>query len=71
MSTHTHVSRRHMLAMSTAGLAMSRIGAASAQAAKRIEQLDPALDRIIATTEPIKELAEGMGGPLGPVEGPV
>src|SRR3984893_12081173 len=71
MNHHTHVSRRHMLAMSAAGLAMSRIGAASAQAVKRIEQFDPALEKLISTTEPIKELATGLGGPLGPVEGPV
>ena len=71
MSTHTQVSRRHMLAMSAAGLAMSRVGAASAQAVKRIEQFDPALDRLISTTEPIKELATGLGGPLGSAEGPV
>jgi hypothetical protein len=65
MSTHTQVSRRHILAMSAAGLAISRVGAASAQAVKRIEQFDPALDRLISTTEPIKELATGLGGPLG------
>ena len=41
------------------------------QAAKRIEQLAPELDKIIATSEPIQTLAEGFGGPLGPAEGPV
>ena len=71
MTIRHDISRRHMLAMSAAGLAMSRIGAASAQAAKRIERFDPALDRLISTTEPIKELATGLGGPLGPAEGPV
>ena len=71
MSTHTQVSRRHMLAMSAAGLAMSRVGAASAQVVKRIEQFDPALEKLISTTEPIKELATGLGGPLGSAEGPV
>jgi hypothetical protein len=71
MGIHYDISRRHMLAMSAAGLAMSRIGAASAQAVKRIEQFDPALEKLISTTEPIKELATGLGGPLGPAEGPV
>jgi gluconolactonase len=68
-----HVSRRHMLAMSAAagGLAIGRIGGASAQAAKKIDQFDPALEKIISTSEPIKELANGFGGPLGPAEGPV
>src|SRR5262249_59736001 len=37
----------------------------------RIGQLDPALEKIIATSEPIKELATGLGGPLGPAEGPL
>src|ERR1700730_2697540 len=63
-----------MLAMSAAAasLAVSRIGGASAQQlTKRTHQLDPAPDKIIATSEPINYLAEGMGGPLGPVEGPV
>jgi gluconolactonase len=61
-----------MLALSAAagGLAVSGIRA-SAQAAKRIEQIDPALDKIISTSEPIKELASGFGGDLGPAEGPV
>ena len=64
------ISRRHMLAMSAAagGMAMGMRGA-SAQVEKKIEQLDPALDKIIATSEPIKELASGFGGTLGPAEG--
>ena len=67
------ISRRHMLALSAAagGLALSGFDSASAQAAKRIEQFDPALDKIISTSEPIKELASGFGGDLGPAEGPV
>ena len=66
----TRISRRHMLAMSAAAGGLA-IGGASAQAAKRIEQIDPALDNIISTAEPIKELASGFGGDLGPAEGPV
>jgi len=66
------ISRRHMLAMSAAagGLALSG-GRASAQAGKKIEQLAPELEKIVSTSEPIKELADGFGGPLGPAEGPL
>jgi len=74
MASHLNISRRRMLAMSAAagGLAVSGIDRASAQqAAKRIDQFDPALEKIIATAEPINSIADGMGGPLGPVEGPV
>jgi len=44
---------------------------ALAQPAKRIERLAPELDAIIATSEPIRELASGFGGDIGPAEGPV
>jgi hypothetical protein len=62
------ISRRHMLAVTAAagGIAISDgKGRASAQAATRIEKLDPALDNIISTSEPVKEIAAGMGGPMG------
>src|SRR6202007_1106771 len=42
-----------------------------AEGAKRIEQLAPELDRIIATSQSIEELADGFGGPQGPAEGPL
>ena len=42
-----------------------------AEGAKRIEQLAPELDRIIGTSQPIEELADGFGGPQGPAEGPL
>jgi gluconolactonase len=73
MGIHSDISRRDMLALSTAagGLALSGFDVASAQAAKKIEQIDPALDNIISISEPIKELASGFGGDLGPAEGPV
>jgi gluconolactonase len=73
MAIHSDISRRHMLALSAAagGLALQSFDAASAQVAKKIEQIDPALDKIISTSEPIKELASGFGGDLGPAEGPV
>jgi gluconolactonase len=65
------ISRRHMLAITAAASGIAISGQASAQAATRIEKLDPALDNIVSASEPVRELAAGMGGPLGPVEGPV
>src|SRR5580704_3192177 len=74
MSVRHSVSRREMLAKSAAagGLALGGgIHGALAQAGKRIERLDPSLDAIIDTSAPIQELASGLGGELGPAEGPV
>src|ERR1700730_18372560 len=83
MTTQPHISRRHMLALSAAagGAAASGLGAAMAQQPRpfpaevvltpRIDQFDPALDKIISTSEPIREIASGFGGPLGPAEGPL
>src|SRR5258708_19647960 len=70
MRIHHRMSRRHMLALSAAAGGLA-IAGARAQAAKRIEQFDPALDKIIDSAQPIKELASGFGGDLGPAEGPV
>ena len=70
MGIDHRISRRHMLAISAAAGGLA-IGGARAQAAKKIEQFDPALDAIISTSEPIRELASGFGGDLGPAEGPV
>src|SRR5271167_1097785 len=71
MTTQQGVSRRHMLAMAAGSLA---VGAgcrdAAAQTAKRIERLDPALDQIISTSEPIVDLATNLGGTAN-VEGPL
>src|ERR1700745_4286964 len=39
--------------------------------AKQIDRLAPELDRIIAFSEPIEELADGFGGTQGPAEGPL
>jgi gluconolactonase len=39
--------------------------------AKRIEQLAPELEKIISTSEPIHDLADGFGGAHGPAEGPI
>jgi gluconolactonase len=70
MPTHSTMSRRHLLATGAATLALGA-RASFAQGAKRIEQLDPGLDKIIATNEPIVEHAKGFGGDLGPAEGPL
>jgi gluconolactonase len=83
MTTQPHISRRHMLALSAAagGAAANGFGAALAQQRRpfpaevvltqRIDQFDPALEKIISTSEPIREIADGFGGPLGPAEGPL
>src|SRR6266849_2904263 len=74
MHAQNGLSRRDVLGMAVAvgSLALSGgVRSVLAQAAKRIEQLAPELDKIISPSEPIQELAEGFGGPLGPAEGPV
>jgi len=64
------ISRRHVLTTAGAsGLALASGVRASAQATTRIEKLDPALDAIIDATQPVKVVADGFGGPLGPAEG--
>jgi gluconolactonase len=67
------VSRRDMLRMAGAvgALAVTDIRSVWAQSASKIESLAPELDRIISTTEPIRELASGYGGDIGPAEGPL
>jgi gluconolactonase len=68
------VSRRQMLELAAAGgVAVSGVASAFAQSppARRIEQMDPALDKIISTSESIRVLAEGYGGDRGQAEGPV
>ena len=73
MGMQHRVSRRHLLAMSAAagGLAIvPGYGDAIAQAAKQIERLDPALDQIISTAEPIVDIATNLGGTAN-VEGPL
>jgi len=49
----------------------SGVTRASAQSSKRIEQFASELEKIIAPSEPIQDLAEGFGGTQGPAEGPV
>src|SRR5712675_134391 len=65
------VSRRHLLAIGAAAAATATGGGARAQLTKRIERFAPELDAIVSTSEPIRELATGTGGPGGPTEGPV
>ena len=43
----------------------------SSQSSPRIEQLAPELERIVSPSEPIRHLADGFGGALGPAEGPL
>ena len=67
------LSRRDVLRMAGAvgALAVTRVPAVWAQSARKIESLAAELDRIISTSEPIRELATGYGGTIGPCEGPV
>ena len=41
------------------------------QVSTRIEQFAPELEKLIATSEPIRHLADGFGGAQGPAEGPL
>jgi gluconolactonase len=70
------LSRRELLRLAGAAGAVAVTGirdsaAQSAQSARKIESMAPELDRIIAAGEPIRELASGYGGDIGPAEGPV
>ena len=74
MQSRDSMSRRRMLGAGASAAAFAMAGgvrAGWAQAAKRIDQYAPELEKIIALTEPIQELANGLGGELGPAEGPV
>src|SRR5262244_1051311 len=77
MHDQCKITRRRALQMAgaVAGLAAGGARGAGAQTQPqmqpRIERLAPELDKIIAVNEPIKELATGFGGPLGPAEGPL
>src|SRR5450432_4344854 len=74
MQSRDSMSRRRMLGAGASAAAFAMAGgvrAGWAQAAKRIDQYAPELEKIIALSEPIQELANGLGGELGPAEGPV
>src|SRR5438270_8076404 len=73
MGSQHGFSRRQILAMSAAVGSFAIAGGyrgAAAQVAKRIERLDPALDQIVSTSEPIVDLATNLGG-VANVEGPL
>ncbi len=62
------VSRRHVIAMGS----MAAVGElAAAPPPTRIEQFDPGLGRILDKSQPIQDLVTGLGGDMGPTEGPV
>jgi len=64
--------RRHVLAGAAGTLAYGAAGRVFAQTGMpRIEKLAPELDRILSSTQPIRKLATGYGGDIGPAEGPV
>jgi gluconolactonase len=65
------ITRRHMLAVSAVAGSAAISGIAHAQGVPRIEQLAPELDKIIDVSQPVNQLAEGVGGDNGPAEGPV
>jgi gluconolactonase len=66
------ISRRDIVGSATlAAIALAPGLRAFAQAAPRIERLDPALDAILSTSESVRWLAEGFGGDIGPAEGPL
>ncbi|HMI96538.1 MAG TPA: SMP-30/gluconolactonase/LRE family protein [Micropepsaceae bacterium] len=75
MRTSFGISRRSLLEMAVLGGAAFAGGLrgvlAQPSPGKRIERLAPELDAIIATSEPIRVLAEGYGGDQGQAEGPV
>jgi SMP-30/Gluconolactonase/LRE-like region len=70
----TGTSRRQVMGMAAAVVGSAMTGGARyawGQTSKKIEQLAPEMDKLISVAEPIKELAEGFGGTLGPTEGPL
>ena len=74
MQSRDFISRRQLLGAGASAAALAMAGSVRtgrAQAAKRIEQFAPELEKIISVSEPIEELAIGLGGELGPAEGPV
>jgi len=68
------ISRREILELAAAcGFALTANGFGPARAAElttRTEQFDPAFQKIVSTSEPIRTLATGFGGG-GNTEGPV
>jgi gluconolactonase len=73
MQSRDSFSRRQMLGTAAAAAFATAGGLrpGRTQDAKRIDQFAPELEKIISVSEPIQELANGLGGELGPAEGPV
>jgi hypothetical protein len=74
MRIQNGISRRHMLEIAAVASSLALAGGmrhAAAQPARRIEQLDPALDKLIDTSQTIQELASSYGGDRGPAVGPL
>ncbi len=74
MRTSSFLSRRDVLRLAGAASGLAVTGGVCevwAQSARKIESMAPELDRIIATSSPIRELASGYGGDVGPAEGPL
>ncbi len=65
------MTRREIIAGAAGGIALAAANRAFAQGAKRIDRMAPELDAIVSTSEPIRELATGFGGDIGPTEGPM
>lgn len=67
------LSRRDVLRLvgMVGGLTATGVRGTRAQSARRVESMAPELESIIGTSEPIRELATGYGGDIGPAEGPV
>jgi len=63
--------RRDMLKLAGSLAITGGTASVFGQAPKKIESMAPELENIIATSEPIRELATGFGGEIGPAEGPV
>ena len=74
MRASQRLSRRDMMKLAGAVGGLAIPGATTrvfAQAARKIESMAPELANIVDTSEPIRELATGFGGEIGPAEGPV
>ena len=73
MHSRSSVSRRHMMGIagSAAALAMAAATAPGGAGRQADRSIRPELEKIISVSEPIQELATGLGGELGPAEGPV
>jgi gluconolactonase len=69
------LSRRDMLSMAGTAAGLALLGGPKAwaqqQPARRVEQMVPELANIIDVSEPIRPLATGYGGDIGPAEGPL